>query len=104
MLSQDQIFMHERLRLLTFDNRWKLESSLLSPQNMAKQGFKFVQAPDVVQCVFCSVYLENWLPTDDPSKEHERCSPNCGWRKEDNISCEEENFDNNILRQYEERV
>ncbi|MCK5978512.1 baculoviral IAP repeat-containing protein, partial [Klebsiella pneumoniae] len=99
------VLMYERLRLLTFDERWKkFESPLLSPENFAKLGFVFKDPPDRVQCVFCLIILEKWEVTDDPEKEHIKYSPNCGWRRKHNISIEEEDFDNNILREYDQRL
>jgi hypothetical protein len=101
MISQDHIMLHERLRLLSFDKRWLKSSPHLSAENMAKEGFIFSSPPDIVRCVFCSIYLGKWEESDIPAIEHARYSPNC--RRKDNITIEEENYDNNILRLYEER-
>ena len=105
-MDQSHLLMYERLRLLSFDKRWKkFKSQLLSPENFAKAGFVFKGPPDRVQCVFCLITLEKWEESDDPEKEHEKYAPNCNnWNRKLNISIEEENFDNNVLREYEERL
>uniref|UniRef100_A0A5S6R008 Uncharacterized protein n=1 Tax=Trichuris muris TaxID=70415 RepID=A0A5S6R008_TRIMR len=45
------------------------------PSKLAEAGFFCLQsadAPDAVECAFCSVQLESWDPDDDPWSEH-RC-------------------------------
>jgi len=93
--------LHERLRLLTFDKKWTKTSQNLSAENMAKDGFVFASEPDIVRCVFCSVCIGDWEQNDVVANEHAKFSPNC--RRKGNITIEDENYDNNILRLYEER-
>ncbi|XP_042200099.1 baculoviral IAP repeat-containing protein 5.1-B-like [Callorhinchus milii] len=58
------------------------ERCLSTPENMAKAGFIHFPGPnnpDVVICFFCLKELDNWEPEDDPWKEHQSHSPNCGF-------------------------
>jgi len=62
-------------RLRSFNSKWELKS--IAPQQLAESGFYYVGPGDRVRCLFCSIEIDHWEPTDDPMTEHRRISPLC---------------------------
>lgn len=76
MSSKTVILSQCEERLRTFNaSEWKLK--FITPLEMAKAGFCYLNEPDQVICTFCSVEFHNWQPGDDPLVEHTRKSPQC---------------------------
>lgn len=67
-------------RLNSFNSNWKMK--YITPQQMAGAGFYYVGPRDRVKCLFCSIELDHWEPTDDPMSEHKRVSPLCAFLSE----------------------
>ena len=62
-------------RLNTFDGKWPL--TYVKPNDLAKNGFFYLQNEDAVQCAFCKVILDDWNVGQKPFKEHVKNSPKC---------------------------
>ena len=63
-------------RLRTFEG-FNLIYSEYPPEQFAKSGFFWTQHADIVRCYCCDLTLKDWLPQDDPIKEHAKFSPLC---------------------------
>ncbi|KAK6168965.1 hypothetical protein SNE40_020109 [Patella caerulea] len=74
------IIMHpyniEQNRYETFRSQWP-SSAAVTPDELAKAGFKYIGPGDRVKCVFCHGILSNWVPGDRPFEEHKKHFPNC---------------------------
>jgi len=53
----------------------------MDKNHLAAAGFYYTKWSDVVRCAFCGVELGYWEEGDDPFKDHQRCSPSCGFIK-----------------------
>ncbi|EFN85667.1 Apoptosis 2 inhibitor [Harpegnathos saltator] len=62
-------------RLRSFVN-WPI-SSVVSPEQLAKSGFYYLQFSDLVECIYCGGVLTKWEAGDDPDSEHRLHFPNC---------------------------
>ncbi|XP_032688139.1 baculoviral IAP repeat-containing protein 7 isoform X2 [Odontomachus brunneus] len=62
-------------RLRSF-NSWPI-SSVVSPEQLAKSGFYYLQFSDLVECIYCGGVLTKWEAGDDPDSEHRLHFPNC---------------------------
>ena len=60
-------------RRSTFAN-WK---SKQDPDEMADAGFFYQGHSDLVECIYCGIMLDQWLPYDNPFLEHLRLAPKC---------------------------
>lgn len=65
----------ESKRLETFFG-WP-KDSIISRQSLARFGFYYTGASDVVKCYFCHLELGSWERTDDAATEHLRWSRHC---------------------------
>ena len=63
-------------RLRTFEG-FNIIYSDYPPEQFAKSGFFWTQHADIVRCYCCDLTLKDWLPQDDPIREHARFSPLC---------------------------
>ena len=64
-------------RLNSFiDRSWPI-SIRQNEVTMAKAGFFYSGRGDIVICAFCGLYLNRWLPNDDPFNEHRKFNKNC---------------------------
>ncbi|XP_076466230.1 uncharacterized protein LOC143297694 [Babylonia areolata] len=80
-------------RRQTFTDGWD-EDEAPALLLVIMSGFLYAGYDDCVTCFFCGVRLRNWLATDDPDKEHLRCSPGCGFLR----ASRGEDFVNDMLR------
>ncbi|KAM6473304.1 baculoviral IAP repeat-containing protein 1 isoform 2-T3 [Liasis olivaceus] len=69
------IYKDEEIRLESFKT-WPRDAHA-DPAILAKAGFFYTGRKDVVQCFYCSGYLNDWKETDDPWKEHATFFPHC---------------------------
>lgn len=65
----------ENSRLETYLN-WPA-GHIVTPQNLARAGFYYLQQGDKVKCAFCNGIVGFWEVGDDPKNEHRRHFPNC---------------------------
>lgn len=66
-------FFSESARLETYRD-WK---SVISQEELAKNGFIYQHTGDRVQCVFCRKCFSDWKPEDRIPNVHYRFSPEC---------------------------
>lgn len=69
----DPRFKHESYRLHTFQDFPR--SNIVSPVELARDGFLYMGVGDRVGCVYCLRSLNNWQPDADPRVEHESMNP-----------------------------
>ncbi|CAL1280191.1 unnamed protein product [Larinioides sclopetarius] len=69
------IMKYEVNRLNSFTGKWPL--CFIKPQNLAENGFFYLQSEDKVQCAFCGVIIDNWNINDKPLKKHMMRNPKC---------------------------
>lgn len=76
-LSQDQpdVLCYEQYRLESFAN-WPPRANV-SKNDLAKDGFYYLNEGDKVKCAFCNVVLLKWERGDNIHSEHQRHSPRC---------------------------
>lgn len=67
------------MRLATYMENWPLD--FLTPQDMTKAGFYFLNQNDLVRCAHCYLELSSWEPGDNPITKHKEKSPNCPFFK-----------------------
>ncbi|XP_058123219.1 death-associated inhibitor of apoptosis 1-like [Anopheles coustani] len=65
----------ESKRLETY-SRWP-KPLIIMPAILARFGFYYTGARDIVKCYFCLVELGSWERTDDAAREHLRWSRHC---------------------------
>ncbi|XP_071530777.1 baculoviral IAP repeat-containing protein 7-like [Panulirus ornatus] len=66
----------ESVRRQTFAN-WTVD--FVEPDQLAREGFFYLQISDHVQCVFCQGIVGYWDPGDRPDVEHRKHFPNCAF-------------------------
>ena len=66
---------YEKNRLMTFID-WPI-ADVISPADLAKEGFYYLRRSDHVACGFCQIILQSWTDGDDVKIEHEKYSPKC---------------------------
>jgi baculoviral IAP repeat-containing protein 7/8 len=66
--------MDENKRLKTFEN-WPV--SFLSPIDMAKWGFYYLNKNDEVRCAYCKIEIMKWESDENPESAHRRYAPQC---------------------------
>jgi len=64
----------EQERLRTFVD-WS--NTLISPVDLAANGFYYLGDHDRCMCVFCYIVLTNWVKDETVKEEHQRISPFC---------------------------
>ncbi|CAK9831205.1 Death-associated inhibitor of apoptosis 2 [Anthophora retusa] len=64
-------------RLQTFAN-WPI-TSIVSPEELARAGFYYLQQADEVKCVYCGGILTNWKSQDNPDRKHRENFPHCNF-------------------------
>ncbi|UJZ89032.1 iap-3 [Erannis ankeraria nucleopolyhedrovirus] len=74
--------MDENERLKTFKN-WPV--SFLSPIDMAKWGFYYLNKNDEVRCAYCKIQIMKWQSDENPESEHRRYAPQCPLINLDNV-------------------
>ncbi|XP_042204179.1 baculoviral IAP repeat-containing protein 7-B-like [Homarus americanus] len=67
-------FLLESVRRQTFAN-WTV--AYVDPDQLARNGFFYLQTRDHVQCIFCKGIVGYWDPGDQPDIEHRKHFPNC---------------------------
>lgn len=67
----------ERVRLESFKPFEKWPHKHISPKTLAKIGFYYKGAPDIVRCFACHVTLKDWANVDDVVCEKKEWSPHC---------------------------
>ncbi|XP_076840713.1 baculoviral IAP repeat-containing protein 7 isoform X2 [Brachyhypopomus gauderio] len=67
----------EEERLRTFQN-WPRYAPV-TPSDLARAGFYFLEYEDTVQCFCCHGILRQWVQGDSPLGEHKRHFPTCGF-------------------------
>lgn len=73
-IQSDIDFQDENTRLETFQN-WPL--TFITPQQLAKAGFYYINRSDQVKCAWCQGVIGQWEPNDDPLREHLRFFGSC---------------------------
>lgn len=76
----------EEYRLKTYPGSWPHGDKLV-PAKMARAGFYYYEAPDVVECTFCKLRLHKFEATDDPMVCHAGSNLPCSFIRG--------NYDNN---------
>lgn len=80
----------EQNRLVTFFGWPKAE--WISPVELARFGFYYLENNDSVRCHFCNIDIGGWEQHDDVVREHLRWSPHCPLmtrRRTDNVPLDE---------------
>ena len=66
----------ESNQILFFFQDWPT-SIPVSKEELAKDGFYYMNTGDKVKCVFCNLVLKNWELGDSARTEHTRFNPTC---------------------------
>jgi len=72
----DMDFRSEATRLASFEN-WSVP--FISPADLAKAGFFFLNEHDNCKCAFCHNCVGEWVEGDDPMTEHSNLFPMCSF-------------------------
>ncbi|XP_011298332.1 apoptosis 2 inhibitor [Fopius arisanus] len=64
-------------RLDSFQN-WPTTAAV-TPEQLARAGFYYLQSEDMVECAFCRGIMRMWEPGDDPDVEHRIGFPHCNF-------------------------
>ncbi|CAF3353217.1 unnamed protein product [Rotaria socialis] len=56
--------------------------NLPSVENLVKAGFFYTGSKNIVTCFYCNGSLQNWGVNDNPTIEHARWFPHCGYAKQ----------------------
>ena len=75
-------YKYEEARLATFSN-WS--SPYVSPEELARSGFFYLQKLDHVKCFYCFGILGDWNEGDNAIEEHEGFFPFCPFIRKMNI-------------------
>lgn len=68
--------------LKTFQTAHFPKSHIISPVELANNGFEYTGIGDRVRCVYCHGMLDDWQPGDSVEKEHRRHFPYCPFVQE----------------------
>ena len=52
-----------------------------TPETLAGAGLFYLGSGDKVLCYYCNGGIHNWMPEDEPWKEHKKHYPNCAYLK-----------------------
>lgn len=74
-IDQDDVLCFEQYRLDTFSN-WPNYANV-SKNELAKDGFYYLNENDKVKCAFCNVVLLQWEKGDNIRAEHQKHAPRC---------------------------
>lgn len=67
----------EEARLRTFPATWPFKETV-SPSELARYGFFLLsEKSDRVQCIFCTLMIEDWKTGESVSEEHALYNPKC---------------------------
>lgn len=81
--QRQQSLKREDIRLETFRN-WP-KSIPVSKEELAKDGFYYMNTGDRVKCVFCSLVLKNWDAGDSARAEHTKFNAMCPFLRNKNV-------------------
>ena len=70
----------EKERRKTFID-WPIPHNIISPEDLASNGFYYLREKDYVCCIFCNGMLGDWKLGDIVQWEHEKHFPNCRFLK-----------------------
>lgn len=83
----------EEERLKTFKN-W--QNKAVTPEELAKAGFYYLNKGDVVKCAFCNTEGCEWVSGDNPMSDHSKWSPHCPLVREKSPQSESDPSDQDV--------